>query len=236
LELPPVSSREPSPLSETSTPTTAYVPNIAMAESGPNINYFNKFLEDSEDDEQSANQESEDDCFIVATGNKYSPEEVITLDDSDAEVEAIDTGPDVEIIGVEESNAVLGEIKVNAWLDARRRPVGFSYQVGQKIKYAEIDDEYVIATIHDVSQKKRLKCGNGVMVIQRIEIIPERTNQIIDIDAAEISHIFWDRITNSRYSNSIFNIKHESVFDNARCEPSISPIKTSVIVANPFCR
>ena len=74
------------------------------------------------------------------------------------------------------------------------------------------------------------------MVIQRIEIIPERTNQIIDIDAAEISHIFWDRITNSRYSNSIFNIKHESVFDNARCEPSISPIKTSVIVANPFCR
>ena len=138
LELPPVSSREPSPLSETSTPTTAYVPNIAMAESGPNINYFNKFLEDSEDDEQSANQESEDDCFIVATGNKYSPEEVITLDDSDAEVEAIDTGPDVEIIGVEESNAVLGEIEVNAWLDARRRPVGFSYRVGQKIKYGKL--------------------------------------------------------------------------------------------------
>ena len=105
-----------------------------------------------------------------------------------------------------------------------------------KMHLAEIDDEYVIATIHDVSQKKRLKCGNGVMVIQRIEIIPERSNQIIDIDAAEISHIFWDRITNSRYSNSIFNIKHESVFDNARCEPSISPIKTSVIVANPFCR
>ena len=109
-----------------------------MAESGPNINYFNKFLEDSEDDEQSANQESEDDCFIVATGNKYAPEEVITLDDSDAEVEAIDTGPDVEIIGVEESNAVLGEIEVNAWLDARRRPVGFSYRVGQKIKYGKL--------------------------------------------------------------------------------------------------
>ena len=105
-----------------------------------------------------------------------------------------------------------------------------------QIHLAEIDDEYVIATIHDVSQKERLKCGNGVMVVQKIEILLEETNQIIGIDAAEISHIFWDRVTDSRYSNSIFNIKHESVFDIARCEPSISPIKTSVIVANPFCR
>ena len=256
LELPPVSSREPSPLSETSTTTPAYVPNLEIDESSRTcLEKFMKFFQDSEDDEQSVNQESEDDCFIVATGNKYAPEEVIMLDDSDAEVEAIDTGPDVEIIGVEENNAVLGEIEINAWLDARRLPVGFSYQVGQKVKYgelqykillnldrnfqihlAEIDDEHVIATIHDVSQKERLKCGNGVMVVQKIEILLEETNQIIGIDAAEISHIFWDRVTDSRYSNSVFNIKHESVFDIARCEPSISPIKTSVIVANPFCR
>jgi len=139
LELPPVSSREPSPPSETSTPTTAYIPNLELFDSGPN-DYFKKFLEDSEDDEQPVNQESDDDCFIVSTGNRYAPKVVITLDDSDAEVEAIDTGPEGGLIAVklEEKKAVLGEIEIDAWLDARRLPVGFSYQVGQKVKYGEL--------------------------------------------------------------------------------------------------
>ena len=140
LELPPVSSREPSPPSETSTPTSVYVPNLALFDSGPN-DYFDKFLEDSEDDARSTNEES-DDCIIVATGNRYAPEviEVIELDDSDAEVEAIDTGPEGGLIAVklEEKKAVLGEIEIDAWLDARRLPVGFSYQVGQKVKYGEL--------------------------------------------------------------------------------------------------
>ena len=147
LELPPVSSREPSPPSETSTPTTVYIPNLALFDSGPN-DYFNKFLEDSEDDARSTNEES-DDCIIVATGNRYAPEviEVITLDDSDAEVEAIDTGPEGGLIAVklEEKKAVLGEIEIDAWLDAKRLPVGFSYQVGQKVKYGEF--QYKISNI-----------------------------------------------------------------------------------------
>ena len=104
------------------------------------------------------------------------------------------------------------------------------------ILLAEIDGEYVIATIHDVSQKRRYKCGNGVMIVQTIKILLEEDDQIIEVDAAEISHIFWDRVTDSRYSNSIFNIKHESLWENTRCEPSTLPVRTSVIVANPFCQ
>ena len=85
---------------------------------------------------------------------------------------------------------------------------------------AEIDDEYVIATICNVSKKKRIKCGNGsFMVVQEIDILPEGTNETITVDAAEISHVFWDRGTDCRYSNLCFNIKHETLCENQRCEP-----------------
>ena len=140
LELPPVSSREPSPVFETPT-KASYVPvNLAMFETSQ---YENKkssglfHLEDSSD-EESIDQDSDNDVVIVATRNKYVPDEVIVLDDSDTESISVDTGAQVEFICYKEQhNAALGEIEIDTWLDARRLPVEFSYHVGQKIKYGE---------------------------------------------------------------------------------------------------
>ena len=139
LELPPVSSREPSPVFETPT-KSSYVPvNLAMFETSQ---YENKkssglfHLEDSSD-EESIDQDSDNDVVIVATRNKYVPDEVITIDDSDTEPISVDTGAQVEFICYKENNAALGEIEIDTWLDARRLPVEFSYHVGQKIKYGE---------------------------------------------------------------------------------------------------
>ena len=65
-------------------------------------------------DEKTVDEASENDV----------PGEVIIIDDSDTKSISVDT-------------AALGGIEIDAWLDARKLPVEFSYHVGQKIKYSE---------------------------------------------------------------------------------------------------
>ena len=48
------------------------------------------------------------------------------------------------------------------------------------------------------------------MLMQPIEIVTEQTNEFISLDASEITHLFWDRLTDKRFGNNSFNIKNEN--------------------------
>lgn len=72
------------------------------------------------------------------------------------------------------------------------------------------------------------------MVTQQIEILTEgMIPKNVSIDAAEITHIFWDRLTDRIYSNNIFNIKQEPSIIGSISEPVRTPIRIPVIVVNP---
>jgi len=236
LALPAVSSREPSPLLETS--SIGYIPSMVEPDQFKSQNLPQLFQLAESDDTEATDQESENDIAFVASYHKtdlYNPAEIIALD-SDPEP-IINSSSDVEIIMYEENKAMIDKIEIDAWLDAKRLPIGFSYQVGHKIKYAEIDDnetKYVSATIQEVSRKKRWRSGDFVMVTQQIEILTEgMIPKNVSIDAAEITHIFWDQLTDRIYSNNIFNIKQEPSIIGSISEPVRTPIRIPVIVVNP---
>ena len=61
-----------------------------------------------------------------------------------------------------------------------------------------MNDDNVIATIYHVYKKQRWRSGDTIMLMQPIEIVTEQTNEFISLDASEITHLFWDRLTDKR--------------------------------------
>ena len=79
-----------------------------------------------------------------------------------------------------------------------------------ELLYLVMNDDNVIATIYHVRRKQKWRSGDTVMLMQPIEIVVEQTNEFISLDASEITHLFWDRLTDKRFGNNSFNIKNEN--------------------------
>ena len=145
--LPSFSLREP----ETIMPTNIYAPKLPLFEDNQSIDeniqksrsnhYSEEEVSDIEErvsHRSEVDPDSDNDVVFVDARNKFDPQDVVTIEDSDTE-EINDTGPDLEIISCDHKDIVdIDQIKSGDWLDVRRLPLGFQFHVGQKIKYGKL--------------------------------------------------------------------------------------------------
>ena len=77
-----------------------------------------------------------------------------------------------------------------------------------------VNGDNVIATIRHVYGKQGWRSGDMVMHMQPLEIVSEKNNEIIALDASDITHIFWNQLADKRFENSSPNNKHDNLTRN----------------------
>ena len=146
-DLPLFALREP----ETVTSTNTNAPKLPLFEDCQSIDediqksHSNQYSEEEVsdiDDQVGENSEidleSDNDVEFVDARNKFDPQDIVMIEDSDSE-EILNTSPDLEFISCDHKDIVdIDQIQIGEWLDVRRLPLGFQFHVDQKIKYGKL--------------------------------------------------------------------------------------------------